>query len=85
MATAPGRGLVHRPQRAARADLGDAFPRRGGRSRPGVRLRGRRRLGPVGLHRYGDDAEAQIAERTEAARRGIPVTLAALKETAEAG
>jgi hypothetical protein len=35
--------------------------------------------------RYGDDAEAQIAERTEAARRGIPVTLAAIKQAAEAG
>jgi hypothetical protein len=34
--------------------------------------------------RYGDDAETQIAERTEAARRGIPATLAALKQTAEA-
>src|ERR1700760_2959712 len=35
--------------------------------------------------RYGDDAENQIAERTEAARRGIPLTLAAIKQTAEAG
>jgi len=35
--------------------------------------------------RFGDDAEAQIANRTEAAHRGIPVTLAALKKTAEAG
>jgi hypothetical protein len=35
--------------------------------------------------RYGDDAEAQIAERTEAARTGIPVTLAAIKKAAEAG
>lgn len=34
--------------------------------------------------RYGDDAEAQIAERTQAARRGIPVTLAAIKSAAEA-
>jgi len=33
--------------------------------------------------RYGDDAPAQIANRTEAARTGIPVTLAALKKTAE--
>jgi hypothetical protein len=36
-------------------------------------------------HRYGDDAPAQIAARTEAARSGIPSTLAALKKTAEAG
>ena len=33
---------------------------------------------------YGDDAEAQIADRTAAARSGIPVTLAALKRAAEA-
>jgi hypothetical protein len=35
--------------------------------------------------RFGDDAEAQMANRAEAARRGIPVTLAALKKAAEAG
>ena len=35
--------------------------------------------------RFGDDAETQIANRTEAAHRGIPVTLAALKKAAEAG
>jgi hypothetical protein len=35
--------------------------------------------------RYGDDADAQIADRTEAARTGIPVTLAAIKAAAEAG
>ena len=34
--------------------------------------------------RYGDDAPAQIANRTEAAHRGIPVTLAAIKKAAEA-
>lgn len=33
--------------------------------------------------RFGDQAEAQIAERTEAAHRGIPETLAAIKKTAE--
>jgi Polyketide cyclase / dehydrase and lipid transport len=33
--------------------------------------------------RYGDDAEAEMDERTEAAHRGIPVTLAAIKHTAE--
>ncbi len=31
------------------------------------------------------DAAAQIANRTEAARQGIPVTLAAIKKAAEAG
>lgn len=35
--------------------------------------------------RYGDDAEAQMARRIEEARRGIPVTLAAIKKTAEPG
>ena len=43
---------------------------------------------PAGLAgfraRYGDDADAQIAERTAAAHRGIPVTLAAIKRAAEA-
>ena len=38
-----------------------------------------------GFHgRYGDDAPAQIANRTDAAHRGIPVTLAAIKKAAEA-
>ena len=44
---------------------------------------------PAGIerfyNRFGEDAEAQIADRTEGARRGIPVTLAALKQAAEAG
>ncbi len=35
--------------------------------------------------RFGEDAAAQIANRTEAARQGIPVTLAAIKKAAEAG
>ncbi|MFY9931451.1 MAG: SRPBCC family protein [Streptosporangiaceae bacterium] len=33
--------------------------------------------------RYGADAEAQITERTEAAIKGIPATLAAIKTAAE--
>jgi hypothetical protein len=33
--------------------------------------------------RYGADAENQIAQRTQAAIDGIPVTLAAIKEAAE--
>ena len=33
--------------------------------------------------RFGDDPEAQIAKRTEAACRGIPATLAALKQAAD--
>ena len=32
---------------------------------------------------FGDDAPAQIAERTEAAHKGIPLTLAAIKKIAE--
>jgi hypothetical protein len=43
---------------------------------------------PAGIarfhERFGPDAEAQIADRTAAARRGIPVTLAAIKAAAEA-
>jgi hypothetical protein len=35
--------------------------------------------------RFGEDAQAQIANRTEAAHRGIPLTLAAIKESAESG
>ena len=34
--------------------------------------------------RYGADAQLQIADRTAAAHEGIPLTLAALKATAEA-
>lgn len=33
--------------------------------------------------RYGEDAQAQIADRAEAARWGIPVTLAAIRKAAE--
>jgi hypothetical protein len=41
--------------------------------------------GIAGFHdRYSNGAEAQIANRTEAAHRGIPVTLAAIKKAAEA-
>lgn len=43
---------------------------------------------PAGIamfhERYGDDAAAQIAARTRAARDGIPLTLLALKQAAEA-
>ena len=41
--------------------------------------------GIAGFHdRYGHGAEAQIANRTEAAHRGIPANLAAIKKAAEA-
>jgi len=36
-------------------------------------------------NRFGSDAPAQIADRTLGARNGIPVTLAALKKSAESG
>ena len=36
-------------------------------------------------NRFGSDAAAQIADRTLAARNGIPVTLGALKKSAESG
>ena len=35
--------------------------------------------------RFGEDAQAQIANRTEAAHSSIPLTLAAIKESAESG
>jgi Polyketide cyclase / dehydrase and lipid transport len=35
--------------------------------------------------RYGEDAPAQIAMRTEQAHQGIPITLAAVKRSAEGG
>lgn len=42
---------------------------------------------PAGIarfhERYGDNAEAQIANRVEAAHTGIPATLAAIKKAAE--
>jgi len=42
--------------------------------------------GIAGFHeRYGADAERQISLREQAARSGIPVTLAALKRAAELG
>lgn len=44
---------------------------------------------PAGIarfhERYGDDTGTQIAERSEAAHTGIPVTLAAIRQAAERG
>lgn len=44
---------------------------------------------PAGMARfdelYGDEAPAQVADRTRAAHEGIPATLAAVKAIAEAG
>ena len=42
--------------------------------------------GIAGFHqRYRDDAQQQIDNRTAAAHRGIPATLAAIKKAAESG
>jgi hypothetical protein len=42
--------------------------------------------GIAGFHeRFGAEAEAEIAKRSDAARTGIPATLAAIKKAAEAG
>jgi hypothetical protein len=42
--------------------------------------------GVAGFHeRFGTRAETEIAQRSEAAKTGIPATLAAIKKTAEAG
>lgn len=55
----------------------------------GTRLTESWEFTPQGLaffaEKYGDDAEAQIADRTQAARTGIPATLAAIKRIAEGG
>jgi Polyketide cyclase / dehydrase and lipid transport len=44
---------------------------------------------PAGIarfhERFGDDAQAQIDNRTKAAHTGIPLTLAAIKKAAESG
>ena len=44
---------------------------------------------PAGIEffhdKYGDDADAQVAERSRAALSGVPATLAAIKRIAEAG
>ena len=53
----------------------------------GTRLTERWELLPAGIagfhERYGADAEAQIEQRHDAARTGIPATLAAIKKAAE--
>lgn len=56
---------------------------------PGTRLTESWAFLPAGIagfhERFGDDADAQIAARSEAALTGIPVTLAAIKAGAEQG
>jgi hypothetical protein len=70
--------------------VGDSWVRWGYTFTPveeGTRLTESWEFLPAGIarfhDRYGDDAPAQIADRTEAARTGIPVTLAAIKKAAE--
>jgi len=60
-----------------------AFEPEGG----GTRLTERWEFLPAGIagfhERYGADAEAQIQQRHDAAKSGIPATLAAIKKAAE--
>jgi len=67
----------------ARVRWGCAFAPAGG----GTKLTESREFLPAGIarfeERYGAAAQAQIADRAEAAHTGIPVTLAAIKRTAE--
>jgi Polyketide cyclase / dehydrase and lipid transport len=70
--------------------VGDAYVRWIYRMEPeatGTRLTEAWEILPNGItmfhDRFGDDAQAQIAARTELAHRGIPQTLAALKRIAE--
>ena len=70
--------------------VGDSWVRWGHTCTPvdgGTRLNESWQFLPAGIsrfhERYGDQAEAEIAERTKAARRDIPATLAAIKEAAE--
>jgi hypothetical protein len=70
--------------------VGGAFARWGFTLEPadgGTRLTESWEFLPAGLarfaDRYGDDAQAQIDDRTAAAHRGIPATLAAIKRIAE--
>ena len=71
--------------------VGDGFVRWGYVLEPvdgGTRLTESWEFLPAGIavfeQRYGDDAAAQVADRTQAAHRGIPSTLAAVRRLAEA-
>ncbi len=72
--------------------VGDGFVRWGFEMEPvqgGTRLTETWDFLPAGLamfeKRYGDDAAAQVEERTRAALDGIPRTLGAIKQIAESG
>ena len=79
------------PGRAFAWEVGEGYVRWGYTLRPtegGTELTERWEFLPAGLQmfaaRYGADAPAQIEERTRAAHEGIPRTLAAIKDIAEA-
>jgi hypothetical protein len=72
-------------------EVGEGYVRWGYTFEPvdgGTRLTESWHFLPAGIarfhERYGADAQAQIEERTAAAHNSIPVTLAAIKRTAEA-
>lgn len=79
------------PGRAFAWEVGEGYVRWGYTLRPtkgGTELTEHWEFLPAGLQmfatRYGADAPAQIEERTRAAHEGIPRTLAAIKDIAEA-
>ena len=82
--------VVAEPGREFAFTVGQGFVRWGYRLEPdqgGTRLTESWQFLPAGIERfherYGADADTQIAERSAAAQRGIPLTLAAIKATAE--
>ena len=83
--------VVADPPREFAFEVGQSFVRWSYTLAPedgGTRLTESWEFLPAGLahfqKRYGDDADAQIAERTAAAHSGIPQTLAAIRAAAEA-
>ena len=83
--------IADRPREFA-FEVGQGFVRWSYRLVPegsGTRLTESWEFLPAGLahfrERYGGEADAQVAERTAAAHDGIPRTLAAIRQAAEAG
>lgn len=89
------RVAVADPGREFAFTVGDGWVRWGYRMEPigddgaHTRLTESWHFTPAGIagfaERYGDDAAAQIENRTQAAHTGIPQTLSAIKLTAESG
>lgn len=78
------------PGREFAWEVGDGFVAWGYEMQPdgdGTTLTERWEFRQAGLDffagKYGDEADAQIADRTRAAHEGIPATLAAIKQVAE--